>query len=113
MKRREIIILLVSSVVVVLFWIIFNVYHNAVTSTIPETISVQISTISPNFDTKTIDMLKKRQQITPVFEFKKGLSENSSATNSSAIITLTPTPSVSIQLESQVTQSTQGASVSP
>ncbi|MCL5438674.1 MAG: hypothetical protein M1268_01655 [Patescibacteria group bacterium] len=111
MKKREIIFLLISSVVLVVFWIIFSIYHNFATSTIPETLNVQTSAINPNFDTKTIDMLKKRQQITPVFEFKKGLSETNSATGSPTIIT-TPTPSVVLQLES-VTQGTQGASKSP
>lgn len=68
MKRRDILIILASIFIFVLIWIGFNIYHSSVKSTISESTSMQISPISPNFDTTVIDKLKKRQVVTPVYQ---------------------------------------------
>jgi hypothetical protein len=68
MKRKDILIILASVFVFVFIWIGFNIYHNSVKSTITETVSIQISSISPNFDTTAVDKLKKRQTVTPIFQ---------------------------------------------
>lgn len=83
MKRSEIILVLISTTVIVFAWVAFSVYHNFITSTIPETVNTNIQPINPNFDTQTIDELKKRKKTTPLFQI-----QNTS---------ITPTPSISTQ----------------
>ena len=68
MKQRDIITLAVPFFILIILWIIFSVYHNSVTSTIPETLNIQITPISPAFDEKAISDLKKREKILPSFE---------------------------------------------
>lgn len=45
---------------VVAVWIGLSVYHNATSSTISSTATIQIDPISPTFDTDVISALKKR-----------------------------------------------------
>lgn len=68
MKQKDILIIIILLFIFSLAWIISGIYHSAVNSTISEETSKNISPIEPVFDTETIDMLKKRQKITPVFE---------------------------------------------
>lgn len=70
MKQRDIILLLAPVALLVAAWIIFNIYHNSVTSTISAPLDKNILPISPNFDTQTIDNLKKRDKILPVYELQ-------------------------------------------
>lgn len=81
MKQREIYLLLISSFILVVFWVAFSIYHNSVTSTISQTLNVQIIPINPSFDTKTINNIKKRPEITPIYQLEKTTTEE-----------LTPTP---------------------
>lgn len=68
MKQKDIILLVVPFFFLILLWIGFSIYHNAVTSTIPEVLNIQITPINPAFDEKTILNLKNREKVTPVFE---------------------------------------------
>jgi hypothetical protein len=68
MKQKDIILLLVPSFLLVLVWIGFSIYHNFVTSTISQTLNIQILPIAPTFDTKTIAKLKGRQQVVPLYQ---------------------------------------------
>lgn len=68
MNRRQVLIILIPTFLFVVFWIIFSIYHSIVTSTISENVDMQITPISPNFDTKTIENLKKREKATPIYE---------------------------------------------
>lgn len=70
MKHNQLIIILVLLLIFVVAWIVANVYHNLNISTIPETTSQEIAPIDPTFDIKTIDKLKKREEVTPVFELE-------------------------------------------
>lgn len=63
-------LLLVPSFIMVVAWVIFNIYHSSVTSTISENLNTQISPISPTFDMKTVDEIKKRKNINPNYEFQ-------------------------------------------
>ena len=58
---------MISIFIVIVAWIIFNIYHATASSTISESLNRNIIPINPNFDTKTIDSLKKRQIITPIY----------------------------------------------
>lgn len=79
MKRRDIILLLVSSVILVAAWIIFSIIHQLVSSTVPDTVTQSIAPIQPQFDVPVINTLKIREKVAPVF------------TNQAQEITPTPT----------------------
>lgn len=68
MKQKDILIIIIPLFIFVLAWIGESAYRNAVNSTIPGDVNQEIAPISPNFDTKAIDKLKSRTQITPSFD---------------------------------------------
>jgi hypothetical protein len=68
MKKNDILIILIPLSVFVLAWIGFSIYHNIVTSTISEPLSIQIAPIVPTFDTNTIGKLKTRNTVSPIYE---------------------------------------------
>ncbi|MBI4079384.1 MAG: hypothetical protein HY429_03755 [Candidatus Levybacteria bacterium] len=68
MKKREIIFILSSTFVVVVAWIAFSIYHNRITSTIPDALSIKIAPIEKSFDLETIENLKTRERISPISE---------------------------------------------
>lgn len=72
MKQRDIILLAVSYFLLVVIWLVFSIYHNSVTSNIPEAVNIQVSPINPQFDEKTILELKQRENILPSFEVTSG-----------------------------------------
>jgi len=88
MKQRDIYILLISSFVLVVIWIVFTIYHNSVTSTIPEVLNIQIVPIKPDFDLKTVSDIKTRNDITPVYD--------SIIKSENEALSITPTPSPAI-----------------
>ena len=68
MKQKDFFMILIPSFVVIIFWIGLTIYHNSVSSTIPPALNIQIKPINPDFDSKIISDLKKRKEITPMFE---------------------------------------------
>ena len=70
MKQKDILIILILLFVVVVAWIGSGIYRSVVSSTISEATNVDISPITPTFDTKIIDKLKQRQKIDPSFELE-------------------------------------------
>lgn len=92
MKGKELLFIVISSFILTVIWIASNVYHSYVTSTIDPLLQIQIQPISPDFDSATIEKLKKRVKINP---------ENTATANVQASPTptlqpapLSPTPSV-------------------
>lgn len=86
MKNKDILLLLISIFIIIVAWIIFNIYHSAATSTISKTLNINILPISPNFDTKTIDKLKTRKAVSPIYSLSnKNFIQNSNASPSSNI----------------------------
>lgn len=86
MKQKDILFLLASTLIVVLLWIIFSVYHNLAVTTISKSTTTQIIPISPDFDTKTIENLKKREKILPIYEIKNvAVNESGTVATSEAI----------------------------
>jgi len=75
MKQKDILLLIIPGSLLITLWIIFSIYHNSVTSTIPENLTLQIVPISPTFDKTIIESLKKRTQVAPNFEFSKSSSQ--------------------------------------
>lgn len=81
-RQRDIIILLISVFIVTLAWIGFDLYHNAVTSTISTTLQQDIQPIDPDFDTQVIQTLKQRQFSSPVYTIS---SPQQTATSSGTV----------------------------
>lgn len=73
MKRKDILLLLIPSLVFVLAWMGFSVYHSYINSTISEALNTQILPINPNFDTTTISALKNRTHVNPIYEVNPSL----------------------------------------
>lgn len=104
MKKNNLIIFLVSIFIFVAIWVGFNIYHNSVTSTISDSVNTQLSPISPSFDTKTINNLKKRQNVIPLFQ---------SDITSNPSISPTPTGNLQIISSDSAKQATSGGTLSP
>jgi len=68
MKQKEILFVIVSFFILIVIYVVFSIYHNSVTSTIPDALNIQVLPISSTFDEKAISDLKKRDNITPVFQ---------------------------------------------
>lgn len=75
MRKNDLTIFLTSILVFVCLWIGFNIYHNSVSSTITPSVNIQIAPISPTFDTKIIDELKKRESVTPIFQLNPSTNQ--------------------------------------
>lgn len=68
MKQKEFIYFLVPSFILTILWVIFSIYHNHVTSTVEDPLTYQIEPIEGRFDTNTIDAIKNRQKVNPLYE---------------------------------------------
>ncbi len=89
MKKKELLFIVVSFFLLIIVYIGFSVFHNSVTSTISEDLNIQILPISSTFDEKTISELKKRNNVSPIYQ----LTPLQSPTPSSIPTpTLSPTP---------------------
>lgn len=86
MKQKDLFMILIPSFVIVVFWIGLTIYHNSVSSTIPPALNIQIKPIDPNFNTKAIADLKRRKEITPMFE----MAEIEKLQSSSSAIPILP-----------------------
>jgi hypothetical protein len=67
MKQKEVILILSLSFVVIVAWIISNVFHVQHESTISEELNAQIAPIDQNFNTTIIQKLKERDQVVPLY----------------------------------------------
>ncbi|EKE05518.1 MAG: hypothetical protein ACD_19C00241G0003 [uncultured bacterium] len=76
MKRKDILVLLIPSFIIVILWVVFNVYHSYINSTIPTDVNMQILYINPDFDSKTIADLKKRQTVEPIYTISQQTQED-------------------------------------
>ena len=90
MKQRDILFLVISTFVLIVAWIGFSIYHNLVSSTITGPVEEKIIPIDPTFDTRTIDSLKERKNIEPVFQVNskepaEGTAIENTSTNSANI----------------------------
>jgi hypothetical protein len=71
MKKQEILIILIPTLICVAAWIIFNIYDSAITSTISPQEQSQVTYISPNFDTTAITKLSERVRVEPYYKESK------------------------------------------
>lgn len=75
-QHNDILFVLISSFIVVVAWIGFNIYHIYITSTISEEVQMQLTPINGTFDKETLQQLKNREQINPKFEKDKTASRS-------------------------------------
>lgn len=67
MKQKDLLILLTPMFIVTILWVIFNIYHNHVTSTITDPLTVQIIPIDGNFNKSSLENIKNRKRTEPLF----------------------------------------------
>ncbi len=67
MKKKDLLIILIPTLIFVIAWIGFSIYDSAVTSTISSQEVSQITPIDPTFNTAVISELKKRNRIEPKY----------------------------------------------
>lgn len=113
MKQKEILFILSSALLVTIIWVAFNIYHNAITSTISETLAVQIIPIPGKFDTVTIEKLKKRQKITPLYSPEKEINKNENIIPSITISPSQESTASAINIASQSSQASRGGELNP
>ncbi len=78
MKQKDILLLIVPSLILIIAWVAFSIYHNSVSSTISETVTTQIVPINPDFDNKIIESIRKRRVVDPLLEGFVSTAEESS-----------------------------------
>lgn len=93
-RQREIIIVIISVFLLTLAWIAFDLYHNAITSTISSTLQQDIQPIDPNFDTQTVQTLKQRQFSSPSYTISS--PQQTTATPSGTVQKTSPAPLLNI-----------------
>ncbi len=67
MKQKDLLILLIPMFLVTVLWVIFNIYHNHVSSTITDPLTVQIIPIDGNFNRASLESIKDRKRTEPLF----------------------------------------------
>jgi hypothetical protein len=75
-RHKDILFILISSFVVVVAWVGFNIYHVYITSTISEELQMQLTPIDGSFDTTIIQNLKSRERVNPSFEKQTTASQS-------------------------------------
>ena len=94
MKQGEILFFLGSMCIVVFAWIAFTILHDSLTSTIGQQTMQAIIPIQPTFDIKTIEAMKSRTAIAPLYIIQPPSQDTLVVTTASA--TALPISSVSI-----------------
>ncbi|MBU2632750.1 hypothetical protein KKG52_03470 [Patescibacteria group bacterium] len=70
MKQKEILLLVISFFLIVVFYVGFSIYHNYVNSTISEKLNTTIIPINPDFDLTTINSINTRKEYFPLYEME-------------------------------------------
>jgi hypothetical protein len=77
--QKDILYVSISSFVLVVLWIGFNLYHAYVSSTIAPDLQLQIIPIEPTFNSAAIQKIKARENVAPVYELTPTSSSSSEA----------------------------------
>jgi hypothetical protein len=97
-NQKKLAILLVPVLILTVLWVIFNIYHNHVTSTVKAPLNQQIAPIEGTFNTETIDKIKERRRVEPINEIATPEQEEE---------TLSPSPTPEIAEEETGTESAE------
>lgn len=86
-KQKDILFILGSSLIVVIFWIASNIVHIWATTTVSEELQLRLTPIPATFDTDTLQKLKTRLKVDPLYERQTGIKDPAGR-----LISPTPTP---------------------
>ncbi|MBU4098195.1 hypothetical protein KJ980_00940 [Patescibacteria group bacterium] len=75
-KQKETLIILWLTFITVVAWISLSIFHIWVTSTISDIDTLAIEEINPAFDMNTINKLKAREIVVPIYQYKETIREN-------------------------------------
>ena len=67
MKQKDLLTLLIPMFLVTILWVIFNIYHNHVTTTITDPLTVQIIPLDGKFNKTSLESIKNRKRTEPLF----------------------------------------------
>lgn len=84
-KKKETFIILWMTFLTVVAWIGLSIYHIWATSTIKDIDAASIIPIIPKFDTNTINKLKTREIIEPVYQFIDTAQENTATFSAQSV----------------------------
>ena len=102
MKQKEYLLLFISVFIIIVFWVIFNIYHNHTSSTIDPNLETTVIPIEGKFDQDAINQIKNRKRVDASLDSTQitiaspspSLSPTPTPQNTaSPSSTLTPTPS--------------------
>lgn len=108
MKQKDFLIILVPAFILTILWVVFSIYHNYVTSIIKDPLTFQTIPIDGKFDKLTIENIKNRQRIDPLYELLISPSVDSSTNEEeitlipSSTADLSPTPTEEITPTTEV-----------
>jgi len=71
MKQKDILLILIPTFIITILWVVFSIYHNLTTSTIVDPLTIQILPLNGAFDEKSIQSIKNRQRIDPLYELQE------------------------------------------
>lgn len=89
-KQKDILFIFISSFIVIVAWVSFNLYHIWATSTVSSDIQNQLTPIDPEFDPTVIQELKTKENINPLYESQ--VSSNTTVPTFAPLGAPTPTP---------------------
>jgi hypothetical protein len=110
MKKNDILLILIPSFIFVLTWIGFSIYHNVITSTISVSLNEQITPITSTFDINTLNALKNRENISPLYSLSATSQNSPTAATSTASPIVIASP-ISTNSGSQTPIATNGGSL--
>lgn len=80
MKQKDIFYIVLSSFIVIVIWIVANLWHIQNVSKLSDSVIMQTTPITPSFDTQTLQKLKTRSQTSPDFSIKNNASPSATPT---------------------------------
>lgn len=94
-KEKNIAFLLISSTIVTIAWIAFNLYHTAITSTLDAKLTEQILPISPQFNATAISAIQNRHEVQPTYDLSNADSSEDASPSGTFLPELeNPTPTI-------------------
>ena len=100
---KDLLFVSISSFIVAVAWIGFNIYNTWVTTTITPEMQVQITAIDPTFDTSLIKKLKVRKQVVPAMTLSGKIVDDTTATPTPSVVPSDVVPSVAAPADIAIT----------
>lgn len=84
-KDKQSIFLIVATIITVIIWIGSNLYHIAVTSTVPEDIQETIAPFNPKIDKSIFETIRNKKEVSQFVVAPPVSTTSSSPTNSPTV----------------------------